>query len=572
MTTDSYLLEYRNEIKKGNIIAGRELILQLDNLIEDLDDPAYIYDTTDAGHRIEFIETFCKHTKSPYFGEPFILELWQKAFLEVFYSFKWTGEGYYSYYEEEPPQRHLRRFKKAIFLVARKNGKSTLASALLLTELMIGLPGGDFVCSSNDDAQARIIFEETGTMRELFDPSGKWTHKNLQYIFNKRAISKIFRLSDRTRNKEGRNIDGAVLDETHEMQDNIIAGAIELSQSTKDEPWLINITTEGFINDGYLDDELKYARQVLADDIEDPTLLSFLYTQDSENEIWQDEDTWQKSNPGLGTIKARRHIVDQMNKARHDTATRMTMLTKDFNWKQAIGEAWLLPEVIENDATFDMESLRGAVGLGSFDLADTTDLAVASMLIMLPGDNTKYVTSKYFIPETKVEEGSKGDRVNYLQWARQGLLEISPGNENNYSLITQWFGSLMRDYDIYPYKIGYDRWQAQYLVRELSEELHLKEECEHVNMHKKALSNPMKLIEADLRSKLINYNRNPITKWNLGNVALKIDNMGLIFPEKVQDQANRRIDGAISLILCYAMYQRHRTDYMTAIQRWKRRR
>lgn len=697
----SAFLQYVNEIEAGNIIIGNDMSMQIENLIRDLEHPWYIYDTQAAYWRIVFIENFCKHTKSPFYGKPFILELWQKAFIEVFYSFKWSYEGYRSYYGETPVREHLRRFKKAILLVARKNGKaldtftpvptpngfkmigqiksgdyvydeewhpvrviatskvmlgrscykvvfsdgeeivadaehvwtvctekgqvlnipteglyrfflrpngkaryivenkpivnvlhaqsvpvkcievegglfrvgkkgtlthnSSLCSALAFTELMIGLPGSDIVCSSNDDKQARIIFDETGVMRQLFDPDGKrGTHKNLQAIFNYNNNSKIFRLSDRTSNKEGRNIDGAILDESHEMEDNIIAKSIEQSQSTKDEPWFINITTEGFVNDGYLDQELKYARAVLAGDIEDPTLLSFLYTQDSENEIWQDERTWMKSNPSLGVIKKRRYIIDQMNKARYDKGERLFMLAKDFNIKTKVGEAWLLPEEYENEATFHIEELRGAIGLGGVDLSETTDLCSAKMLIMRPDDNTKYIVSKYWIPEARVEAGSKEDKQNYLEWAKQGLIEICPGNENDFSLISKWFVKLVKEYGIRPFKIGIDRWQAHYLVKELED---IGFDCTKINMSdKKIVSNPMKLAEADLRSKLINYNNNPIDKWCLGNTGIKIDNDGFIFPVKVQGLANNRIDGAITLILCYCMYQWNRTEYLQIIR------
>lgn len=560
----SWFLEYVKEIRAGNIVIGNDLRMQLDNLLEDLESPWYVYDTKDAVWRMRFIEGFCKHTKSPFYGEPFILELWQKAFIEVFYSFKWTAEGYTEYYGEAPPKDFLRRFKKAILLVSRKNGKSSLCSAIAFTELMVGPPGSDIVCSSNDDKQARIIFDETGVMRQLFDPFGKrGTHKNLQAIFNYNTNSKMFRLSDRTSNKEGRNIDGAILDESHEMVDNIIAKSIEQSQSTKDEPWFINITTEGFVNDGYLDNELKYARAVLRGDVEDPTLLSFLYTQDSENEIWQDERSWMKSNPSLGRIKKRKYIIDQMNKARHDKGERLFMLTKDFNWKMAIGEAWLLPDELENPATFNIEDLRGAIGLGGVDLSETTDLCAAKLLVMRPGDNTKYVIQKYWIPEARVEAGSKEDKQNYLEWARQGLLEISPGNENDFRLITQWFVRLVKEFNIRPFKIGIDRWQAHYLIKELEE---TGFDCVKLTFNKKTVSNPMKLCEADLKSKLVNYNDNPIDRWCLSNVGLEVDSEGLIFPVKVQGLANKRIDGAVALIICYIMYQWNRTEYLQIIR------
>lgn len=559
----SYLLEYYNKIKTGEIIAGRELIQQLDNLIEDLDNPSFIYDNRDSELRIQFIEKFCRHTKSPFYGMPFILELWEKAFIEAFYSFKWTDQGYRDYYDEDPPKKHLRRFKKAVLLVARKNGKSTVCAAISLTELMCGTGGNDIVCSSNDDAQANIIFEEIDNMREQFDPKGKRSHKNLKGIFNLKNKSKIFKISDRTRNKEGRNIDGAILDESNEMETNVIAKSIDQSQSTKDEPWFINITTEGFVNDGYLDAELKYGRSVLNKEIEDHTLLIWLYTQDSENEVWQDETTWQKSNPSLGTIKKKKYIKDQIRKAQHDKAERIFMLAKDFNIKQNNAAAWLNENEYVNESTYDLEEFRGGVGLGAVDLSETTDLCCAKVLVMKKGDKKKYIITKYFIPESKVEQGSKEDKKNYLEWAKMGLIEICPGNENDYSLITNWFISLYKQYGIRIFKTGYDNWNAKYWIKEMED---IGFDTEKVAMDYNNLSNPMKLVEADLISKSINYNNNPITRWCLGNTALKIDNLGRIMPVKVNDLQNRRIDGAVTLIILYAIYQRYRTEYLEMVR------
>ncbi len=546
----SYLLEYYNAIKNGEIVAGRELIQTLENSINDLDNLDYTYDTHDANFRIMFIERFCKHTKSPFNGKPFILDLWQKAFIEVFYSFKWT-------------ETNLRRFKKLILLVARKNGKSTICAALAMCEFVIGNGGTDIICSSNDDAQASLIFDEINNMREMFDKKGKRTHKNMKGIFNLKNKSTIKKLSDKTRNKEGRNIDVGIVDETHEMKDNVIAKSIEQSQSTKDEPIMINITTEGFVNDGYLDKELKYAREVLEGEREDPTLLPWLYTQDSEVEIYQDERTWQKANPNLGSVKKYAYLRDQIRKGQSDKAELAFTLSKDFNIKMNNAAAWLNEAEIINDLTYNMDEFVGCIGLGAVDLSETTDLCNAKVLIMRPGDKTKYVLTKYFIPEAKVEQGSNEDKKNYLEWARQGHIVITPGNENDYSLITDWFVSLYKNYNIRIFKTGYDNWNAKYWIKEMES---YGFDTEKVGMDKYTLSNPMKLVEADLKSNLINYNQNPIDRWCLENTAFKIDNLGLIMPVKVNDLQNRRIDGAVTLIILYAMYNRYRTEYLEIVR------
>ena len=141
-----YLVEYREAIRRGEILAGLELIDELDRLIEDLDNPRYIYDTRDAYERIDFMENCIKLTKSPFYGKPMKLMLWQKAFIEVVYSFKMSETGF-------------DRFKKVLLLIARKNTKSETCSALGNAEFILGPDGADIVCSSNDENQASILYD-----------------------------------------------------------------------------------------------------------------------------------------------------------------------------------------------------------------------------------------------------------------------------------------------------------------------------------------------------------------------------------------------------------------------------
>lgn len=547
-----YLEEYYQKALDGEEVIGIELKTALRQLNKDLEDDRFIYDTSEAELRFEFMERFVKLTKSPFYGQPMKLMLWQKALIEAMYSFKWKDTD-------------LRRFKKVLLLIARKNTKSETCNALGLTELMLGNAGSDIVCSSNDDNQANILYEGINTMREMFDQKGKRTHKNLSFIKNKKNGSKIFKLSDRTRNKEGRNIDFAIIDEVHEMKDNIIVKSIETSQSTKDEPMLILITTEGFVNDGFLDNELKYARNVLNGEIEDPTYLVWLYSQDSEAEIYQNERSWLKSNPTLGKVKKWKYLQDQLNKAKYDKAERMFTLAKDFNIKQNNGEAWLMLDDVENDETFNLEDFRGSYCLAGIDMSETTDLTAASILLMKPNDPKKYVYTKYFLPEAKVyskKDDSSG--ADYIEWLRQGLIEVTAGNENDLSKIADWFYYLYETYDIKMFKAGYDQKFSKDFLKKMDE---YGFEYEMVYQSKAILSNPMKLVEADLKSKNINYNNNPILKWNFLNCSMEMDRLGQIIAVKINNQPSRRIDGAVSTIILFEMYRRYRNEFTQMIER-----
>lgn len=557
---NSYLLKYKAKIETGEIIVGQELWQELENLCEAFHNDRYYYDTTDASLRMNFMENCVRLTKSPFYNKPMILMLWQKAWIEAFYSFKMSETGF-------------DRFKKTILLIARKNTKSETSSGLANAEFIVGNEGADICCSSNDDNQCSIVYDSIDLMRTLYDPKDLDTKRNQRFILNKNSNTKIFKLSDRTKNKEGRNIDFAIIDETHEMKDNVIGKSIEQSQSLKDNPKFINITTEGFIVDGYLDDELKKARAVINgedDGIAGERLLPWLYTQDSELEVWRgnrDNRLWMKSNPTLGMVKKWEYLEEQVDTASRSKADRIFVLSKDFNIKQAGGQAWLNLEDYDYKSVYDLEDFRGMTALGGVDMSETTDLTCAKILMMRKGDKQKYIHTMYFIPERKLTDSDdKNAGAKYKEWAEQGLITICEGNDIDLSVVADWFYNLYLEYDIRTWKIGYDQRFSKDWLNKMEYYGWQKgnDDVVLILQNRNTLSNAMKLCEADFTHKLINYNNNAVDKWCLGNAGIEVDNIGQCMAVKMEKQ--KRIDGAVTLIIVYEMYRRYRTEYKQIIE------
>lgn len=560
----SWLLEYREAIRRGEIIAGNELITELDNLINDMDDPRYIYDTTDADIRINFMQGCIRLTKSPFYNKPMKLMLWQKAFIEALYSFK-MADSFYT--DNAGRRRNVDRFQESILLIARKNTKSETCSALTLTESIIGNEGADLVCSSNDDIQASILYDAIDTMRLLIDPDQLDTAKNQRFIRILPTNSKIFKLSDRTRNKEGRNIDFAVIDEVHEMKTNVIIKSIQQSQSLKDNPKCVLITTEGFVNDGALDDILKTARAIIRgedDGVSAERFLPWLYTQDSENEVWTDPKTWQKSNPSLGTVKRWDYLEKQIDLAKKSKSDRIFVLSKDFNFKQNAVQAWLNTEDYKYVSKYDLDDFRGALCLGAVDLSETTDMTSAKLLLMRKDDRTKYIHQHYWIPESKLTNADDLQAgAKYKEWAQKGLLTICEGNDIELSAVADWFYDMYVEHRFKLYKCGYDVKFSKDFLRQMES---YGFETEIVLQNKLTLSNAMKLCESDLKSQYINYNENEIDQWCLGNAAMEMDNLGNVQAVKIAGQPGKRIDGAVTLIILYEMYRRYRSDFVKMLK------
>lgn len=550
----TYLEEYYEAIKKGDVIVGYWIKKEIQNLIKDMKDPRYIYDTEEAHRRIRFQQTLCLQSKAPYYMKPLKLLLWQLAWWEAVYSFKMADTG-------------LRRFTEGLLEVARKNGKSTMFAADGNTDLFIGDGGTSICCCSNDDRQAKLIWEEIGGMRQRLDQKKTITGQNLTEIKNRHKNITVFRLSSKTQNKDGFNITKTYLDESHDIAEengqSEIAEAAWRGMSSQEEPLFLNCTTNGFNRDCYLDKKIAYAKKVINGEIDDIHFLAFLYEQDSEQEVWQDENSWYKSNPSMQYgVKKIGKLRRDVELAKTDKATRIHLLTKDFNIPMNNAEAWLMLEDYDYPTEiYDLEEFRGAFCLGFVDLSATTDLSNAKILLMKPGDKTKYVYSHFWIPESKLSDSDdKEAGAEYSEWARDNFVTIHEGNEIDLSKVADWFYWLYKEYKIKPYMTGYDQRFSKTFTDRM-DEYNLATE---MILQGKVLSNAMKLTEAELKSKNVNYNQNPVDKWCLGNCSIEVDGLGNIMPVKIQ--ANKRIDGAVTLIGLYEVYRRYKQEFQQLVK------
>ena len=572
----SFFADYLTEIRTGKIVVGRELMTELEKLENDLSDPRYRYDTADAEKRIRFIEKECKHYEAPWAGKPFLLLLWQKALIEVLYSFKvW----------DEDLERWIRRFRELTLLCGRKAGKTPLTAALALSEFYCGEMGTRIMCSSNDYDQASLMFDGINAMREESPKLERTSRKNLKGIFmgnpkQRRARGKfsyqnkglIRKMSSKTGAKEGRNLKIVIADEVHEMKDNTLIEPLRQAVSTQDEPLYIEITTEGFIQEGYLDGRLEMARKILRGEAENDRWLIWLYTQDSEEEVWQDENSWYKSNPSLGIVKKFSYLRERLEEARQQPSTRAFILAKDFNIKQNASVAWLSLDQIRDEGTFTLEGFRGLPFIGGCDFAETTDLCAAVIMIKVPDEDKTYLYPHYWIPETKadirLDDGDNAlnpEKKDYREWERQGYVTICHGSEVIVADVADWFFELYKDYKIIPFRVGYDNRFAMEF-RKRFEDLIGPGIAEQVLQTTVSLSEPMRAMEAELTTHRICYNQNPVFRWNLENISVETDKNGYIKPKKNFGNPRNRIDGGAAALNAYAMLQRNRTEYLETVR------
>lgn len=556
MTSRSPIYNYWEWMNENRIKVSTKVYKTYEYIIDFLEDPdsEWEYDEKRANHAINFIERFCKHSKGKMGGKPFILEVWQKAKVAATFGIvhKITGE---------------RKYQRVVLIVARKNGKSTLSAAEgLYLFIADGEPGAEvYACATKKD-QAKIIWLEAKRMVKkspVLSKRIKPLVAELTCEINDGIYKPVGRDSDTL---DGLNVHGATMDEIHAWTDKNLYDVIVDGTSARDEPLILITTTAGTVRENVYDDIYDEADRTIngytdPDGYKDERSLFLVYELD-DRKTWKDEETWMQANPGLGTIKKTDALRDKVNKAKANSKLVKNLLTKDFDIPETTGEAWLTFETIDNRDTFDMEALKPRYCIAGIDLSATTDLTCATIVFKVPDDETTYVKQMYWLPSDLIEVRSHEDKIPYDVWEDRGLLRRSGTNKVDYKDITKWLLEVQNEMDCYIYKIGYDRWSAQYLVDELEQTF--GKITVPVAQGAKTFSNPMKRLESDLRAKKVNYNNSPITKWNLSNSAIKTDTNDNIALCKTSNP-RRRIDGVASLLDALVVYEDNFDEYMGLI-------
>lgn len=561
----TYIEEYYQFLLKNPDKACRKVFITYKKLVQDLYNPkqvsffneiteedethTYVFDIKKGNRPIEFIERFCKHSKGKWAGKPVILELWQKAFIQALFGFV-------------DKDTSLRKYKKGILFVGRKNGKSTIDAGLgnyMLTSA--GEGGAEVYSVATKKDQAKVVWEEAKRMIKKSPVLAKRIRTLVNGLFYDSTESFFKALSSDSNSLDGLNAFFVIGDEIHAWKDKNLLDVMYDSMSAREEPLFLETSTMGIIRESVFDNEYEYASLVIdgyeniEGGIEDETILAVIYELDNQNE-WQDEKKWYKANPGLGTIKNIRDLRDKVNRAKNNPTELSNLLCKDFNVRQNEQDKWLTFDIVNNEEVYNIKELFDTYAIGGADLSSTTDLTCATLVIVK--HSKKYVIQQYFIPSERLEFKIKDDKIPYDKWERRGLVTICDGAKVNYSDVTQWFLRMYEDYNISTLWVGYDPWNTQYWVEEMKE---YGFNMIEVRQGPKTMSNPMKQLEADLIEKNVNYNNNPILKWCLCNTSVKRDENDNIRPVKGQKQ-RARIDGTVSLIIAYCVLFEKMQDYL----------
>ena len=454
----NYIYQYYQQIQEGTVTVGKWIRLWYGLIVQGIEDKTYIFNQKKANAAIVFIENFCRHHEGQLAPGKLKLELWQKAFLSVVFGIL-DEDGH-------------RQFREVVLIVARKNGKTLFAAAIAAYCAFIdGEYGARVYFAAPKLEQAGLCFDAFCQMIYKEPVLDKISQKRRTDIYIKESNSSARPLAFNHKKSDGLNISLCVADEISSWQGDQglkFYEVIKSSFGSRTQPLLVSISTAGYVNDGVYDELMKRSTRVILGDSKEKRLAPFIYQIDDTSK-WNDINELQKSNPNLGVSVSVDYLLEEIAIAEGSLSKKAEFLTKYCNIKQNSSIAWLDTQDVDQcfGDHIELSDFRDSYCVAGIDLSQTTDLTACTCVI--EKDEILYVFAQFFLPEERIEKNTARDGIPYQKYIERGILTVSGENYVDYNDCFQWFVKLVEEYQIYPLKVGYDRYSAKYLISDMEQ-------------------------------------------------------------------------------------------------------
>jgi len=477
-TEENYIYSYYQKIKDGSVMVGKWIRLLYEYLVSGLEKKDFFFDQKKANAVIDWAENHWFHTEGHLAPGSINLELWQKAMLSAMFGVV-DKDGH-------------RQFREVLLVVARKNGKSIIASGIGNYVFRVdGGFGAKVFCLAPKLEQADIVYNNIWQMITL-DPEYQELKKELnerdthnvkvkdQSVLPKHrqsdlniagTNSTVKKIAFSAKKSDGFNPSLCICDEIAAWEGDKGLKQYEVMKSgmgARIEPLLLSCTTSGYINDSIYDELIKRSTRFLLGESKEKKLLPLLYMID-DVEKWNDINELRKSNPNLGVSIPIDFMLEEIAIAEGSLSKKAEFMTKYCCIKQNSSLAWLPSQLVEKASgdPLRLEDFRNSYCVGGIDLSQTRDLTACTAVIEKNGE--LYVFAKFFLPTERIDEASQRDGLPYNIYIQRGLLQASGDNFVDYHDCFDWFKMLVEEYQIFPLVTGYDRYSAQYLIQDMQQ-------------------------------------------------------------------------------------------------------
>ena len=523
--------DYANKVINDEIVTGKSIKLVAERFFNFLKRDDVYFDTERADRPVNFILKL-KHTESPFTGQNFVLEEWQKFIVYCIFGLIWK-------------KNDLRVCRSAYIQIARKCGKSSFAAALSLYGIVADneMAAQVYLCSpSNSQTQQDFTYVKNYVEGINKGNIFKIIHSNISFLPKKSFIKC---LSPKAKLGDGFNPHFAIIDEYHAMDDNTIPNVMVSGMGMRRQPMMIYITTAGFNLGGPCKEYHDTAIEILKGLKEDDTVWPFIYELDAEDE-WFDPKVWPKAVPSLPNIVTPEFMESRIVHAKNTPGDEIDVRTKNLNQWVSSSCVWLQDDkIVKAMEKVPIEVFENQSVYGSIDLAYTSDLTAYTL--MMPPDRyrdyhpDKFIFKNFFyLPEQCLKDSKNW--LKYRGWKDKGYLEVTPGDTTDYQYLLD---EILEHLNYCRYNnLSYDSFQSVFMIVKAEQ---AGVPCAPFSQSLGNFNKVVQTFEILLRKDLVVIDENPITRWNFQNVDMYTNSTGLRKPKKPADP-QKKVDSVITML------------------------
>jgi phage terminase large subunit-like protein len=482
--------------------------------------------------RSEAFFNFCKnaltHQHGPSRGRPFILEQWQMERIIR------------PLYDTVNPDG-LRQYRTCFIEIGRKNGKSFLASAVALFELLcMGEPGAQVISAAGTREQASLTFDVARKM-VLANPQLAGNCRIFKNVIESRAGGIYRTVSAEAFSAHGLNISCCIFDEVWVQKSPLLYEALTTSMGARKQPLNFMISTSGFDKESLAYRLHSYAQKVAEGVVEDKTFLPVLFGAPMEAD-WKDPAVWRLANPNLGVSVSEEFLANACKEAQENPAQEIPFRQLFLSQWVTAESRWLPIERLENCeiAPEEWPDFAHEPAWCGIDLSSTTDLTSFAAVWLM--DGKFWVKTWSWAPRGVLKSREKSNKTRYDNWERSGDLFVTDGDAVDYMAIRNFVLDFAEKFRIE--SIAFDRWNSSALVTELQNH---GINCVGVGQGFASMNPAVRGFEAKLLSDRLRFYRNPVFKWAFSNVVLEHNPAGDSKPSK--KASREKIDPVVAALM-----------------------
>jgi phage terminase large subunit-like protein len=539
-------VKYARDVCDDKIVAGKYVKLACNRFLNDLDSGKWDFDKDAVERACKFLQAL-PHIKGS--RGTLVLQPWQVWFVASVVGFKDKVTG-------------LRRFSRVIAFVARGNGKSFLCSGLALYfSFFDGEKGADVYSLATTREQARIVWATSqAMMRALPELTSKFGIEVGQHSITQQSSNSSFKaLSSDFNTLDGLSPYVAVIDELHAV-DRGLWDIIETAMQKRQQPLLISISTAGFDTSSVGFEISSYIRSILDGVREDDRMFGVIYEADDDDVL--DEDNWNKANPNLGVSVQLEAMRADAKKASTLSSFRNAFITRHLDrWVNA-REAWMRMDKWLQCASnrLVLEDYVGRPCVIGLDMSNRNDITSKCYLFTEQRDGQLHYSAfwKNYLPEVAVQESRN---ASYAGWVADGHITTTPGDSIDYAQVQE---ELIEDSQKFPQmEVASDPWNTVQLSQNIA-----NYGIQTIEMRPtiKNFSPAMKELQDAVLSGRFHHDGNPAVAWAVGNITVKPDAAGNIYPAK--PHGNSKIDPGVALIMAIARAMVNQPNTSPLVVRW----